>query len=209
MKEAGQTTVLIVDDHPVVREGLNAMISVESDMVVVGEAGTGAEAIELFGKLRPNVVLMDLLLPDLDGLDAIRRITEKSSDVNIVVITSVGSDEQIYQALDAGARGYLFKDMVRKELMQAIRAMRSGRRYIPAQVGARLAEGLPRLSLSSREIEVLRLVAVGNRNKEIAYELNISEATVNAHIKHILQKLGASDRTQAVTIALKRGFIRL
>jgi DNA-binding NarL/FixJ family response regulator len=200
---------MIVDDHPVVREGLNAMISVESDMVVVGEAGTAAEAIELFAKLRPNVILMDLLLPDLDGSEAIRRIAGKSSDVSIVVITSVGADEQIYEALEAGARGYLFKDMVRKELLQAIKAVRMGRRYIPAQVGIRLAEGLPRPSLSAREIEVLQLVAVGNRNKEIAYDLKLSEAIVNAHIKHILQKLHASDRTEAVTIALKRGFIRL
>lgn len=202
-------TVLIVDDHPVVRDGLTAMLSTEADISVVGEAGTGAEALELVSKLRPAVVLMDLLLPDIGGSQVIQRVCSRSSDTAFIVLTTVAGDEEIYRALEAGARGYLFKDMVRKELVQAIRAVHRGQRYIPSQVGTRIAENLPRPDLTSREIEVLQLIAAGLRNKEIAYELDISEATVNAHVKHILEKLSATDRTQAVTTALRRGIIRL
>jgi DNA-binding NarL/FixJ family response regulator len=202
-------TVMIVDDHPVVRDGLNAMISAESDLKVVGEAGSGAEALALLPKLRPAVVLMDLMLPDMGGSEVIKRVCSTSSDTNFVVLTAVAGDEEIYRALEAGARGYLFKDMARKELIQAIRTVHRGQRYIPAQVGSRIAENLPRQDLTLREIEVLQLVAAGFRNKEIAYKLDISEATVNAHVKHILDKLNATDRTQAVTTALRRGIIRL
>jgi len=209
MTETHPLTVVIVDDHPVVRDGLNAMLSTETDIQVVGEAGTGAEALDLLAKLRPAVVLMDLLLPDIGGAEVIKRVCSARSDTNFIVLTSVAGDEEIYRALEAGARGYLFKDMVRRELVQAIRTVHKGQRYIPAQVGSRIAENLPRMDLSSREIEVLQLVAGGLRNKEIAHELTVSEATVNAHVKHILGKLYASDRTQAVTIALRRGIIRL
>jgi DNA-binding NarL/FixJ family response regulator len=201
--------VLIVDDHPVVRDGLNAMLSAESDLVVVGEAATGAEALEMVTKLRPAVVLMDLLLPDMGGTQVIQRVCSRSSDTAFIVLTTVAGDEEIYRALEAGARGYLFKDMARKELVQAIRAVHRGRRYIPSQVGSRIAENLPRPDLTSREVEVLQLISAGMRNKEIAYELKISEATANAHVKHILEKLNAADRTQAVTTALRRGIIRL
>jgi DNA-binding NarL/FixJ family response regulator len=200
---------MIVDDHPVVRDGLNAMLSAEPDISVVGEAGTGGEALTLLNKLRPAVVLMDLLLPDIGGTEVIKRVCSRSSDTAFIVLTSVAGDEEIYRALEAGARGYLFKDMARKELVQAIRAVYKGQRYIPAQVGSRIAENLPRTDLTGRETEVLQLVATGLRNKEIAYRLAISEATANAHIKHILEKLNASDRTQAVTTALRRGIIRL
>ena len=209
MTENHPVTVMIVDDHPVVRDGLNAMLSTEADIQVVGEAGTGAEALDLLAKLRPAVVLMDLLLPDIGGAEVIKRACSARSDTNFIVLTTVAGDEEIYRALEAGARGYLFKDMVRRELVQAIRTVHKGQRYIPAQVGSRIAENLPRMDLSSREIEVLQLVAGGLRNKEIAHELTVSEATVNAHVKHILGKLYASDRTQAVTIALRRGIIRL
>ena len=202
-------TVLIVDDHPVVRDGLNAMLSMEPDIKVVGEAGTGSEALAMIPKLRPAVVVMDLLLPDIGGSEVIKRICDVSSDTSFIVLTSVAGDEEIYRAIEAGARGYLFKDMARKELVQAIRIVHRGQRYIPGPVGNRIAENLPRLDLTAREIEVLQHVAAGMKNKEIAYKLNVAEATINAHVKHLLEKLNASDRTQAVTIALRRGIIRL
>lgn len=209
MSPPSPITVVIVDDHPVVRDGLGAMLSTESDIDLVGEAGTGAEALALIAALRPAVVVVDILLPDMGGAEIIRQVCERSSDIAFVVLTSVAGDEEIYRALEAGARGYLFKDMARKELIQAIRAVHGGKRYIPAPVGSRIAENLPRTDLSGREIEVLQLVAVGMRNKEIAHQLGISEATINSHMKHILDKLHATDRTQAVTTALHRGVIRL
>jgi DNA-binding NarL/FixJ family response regulator len=209
MPDPKPVSVVIVDDHPVVRDGLCAMISAEADIQVVAEAGTGAEALEVIPKLRPTVVLMDLLLPDIGGSEVIKRLCSSSSDTAFLVLTTVGGDEDIYRAIEAGARGYLFKDMARKELVHAIRAVAKGQRYMPAQVGSRIAENLPRPGLTSREVEVLQSVAAGLRNKEIAYQLGISEATVNAHIKHILEKLNASDRTHAVTTALRRGIIRL
>jgi len=200
-------TVLIVDDHPVVRDGLNAIISARPNMKVVGEAGT--DAVESYFKLRPAIVIMDLLLPDINGAEAIKKICDKSSDAQIIVLTTVGGDEGIYRALEAGARGYLFKDMVRKELILAIENIAGGKRYIPAQVGACLAENFPRHDLTSREVEILQQVAAGLRNKEIAFNLSLSEATVNAHVKHILSKLHAADRTQAVMTALRRGILSL
>lgn len=209
MTVANPVTIVLVDDHPVVRDGLNAMLSAEPDLQVVGEAGTGTEALVTVRRLRPSVVVMDLLLPDIGGAEVIREICSGCSDINFIVLTTVAGDEEIYRALEAGARGYLFKDMARKELIQAIRVVHKGQRYIPAPVGSRIAENLPRTDLTSREIEVLELVAAGLRNKEIAYRLEVSEATVNAHVKHVLQKLHATDRTHAVTTALKRGIIRL
>lgn len=202
-------TILIVDDHPVVRDGLSAMLATEPDFQIIGHAATGAEAMALYFKLRPAIILMDLVLPDMNGTEAIQKICQKSSDVGIIVLTTLSGDEEIYQAIEAGARGYLLKDMVRRELVQAIHEVFAGRRYIPAQVGKRIAESLPRPDLTSREVDVLRMVASGLRSKEVAYELNISEATVNAHVKHILFKLNASDRTHAVMVALRRGIIRL
>jgi len=209
MTESKPATVVIVDDHPVVREGLCAMISAETDIKVLTEVGTGAEALAIIPKFRPAVVVMDLLLPDMSGCEVISRICSNSSDSAFLVLTTVVGDEEIYRALEAGARGYLFKDMARKELIQAIRAVAKGQRYIPAPVGSRIAENLPRPGLTEREVEVLQSVAAGMRNKEIAYNLGVSEATINAHVKHILEKLNASDRTQAVTKALRRGIIRL
>ena len=209
MATSVRTRILIVDDHPIVREGLAAILSTEPDMEIAGEAGTAADGAKAYFQLRPSVVLMDLLLPDAGGVEAIRRICQDSPEARIIVLTTVAGDVEIYRCLEAGARGYLFKDMVRKELIQAIRAVESGQRYIPGPVSARLAEFLPRQNLSAREIEVLQLVAAGQRNKEIAYQLNLAEPTVNAHIKHIMEKLNASDRTHAVTTALRRGIIKL
>jgi len=206
---AQTVTVMIVDDHPVVRDGLNAMLSTEADIQVVGEAGTGEDALAFLAHEHPSVVLMDLLLPDIGGSEVIRRACAARSDTSFIVLTTVAGDEEIYRALEAGARGYLFKDMARKELIQAIRTVHRGQRYIPAQVGSRIAEYLPRLDMSPREIEVLQLIAAGLRNKEISHRLGVSESTVNSHMKNILEKLNATDRTQAVTTALRRGIIRL
>jgi DNA-binding NarL/FixJ family response regulator len=209
MPEIQRVRVMVVDDHPVVRDGLCAMLAAEPDIEVVAEVGTGGEALEIIPKLRPAVVLMDLLLPDIPGTEIIQQISSASSDIAFLVLTTVGGDEEIYRAMEAGARGYLFKDMARKDLIHAIRAVAKGQRHIPAQVGSRIAENLPRPGLTAREIEVLRLVAGGMKNKEIAFQMGVSEATVNAHVKHILEKLHAADRTHAVTKALRRGIIRL
>ena len=181
-------SVLIVDDHPVVRDGLCAMISADPNVHVVGESGTGEEALEAIQRLRPMVVLMDLLLPDIPGSEVIQRVCAVSSDTAFIVLTTLVGDEEIYRAIEAGARGYLFKDMARKELIHAIHAVAKGQRYIPAIVGSRIAESLPRTGLSDREVEVLQAVAAGLRNKEIAYHLESqsnatgeSEPTVIAH----------------------------
>ena len=202
-------TVLVTDDHPVVREGLSAMLSVEHDIDVVGEASTGAEAFSMFQTFRPQVMVLDLNLPDCHGIEVIKKVTAVSGNTQIIVLTSLSGDEDIYRCMEAGTRGYLFKDTARKELVQAIRSVAKGKQYIAAEVGSALAGGFPRTALSGREVEVLRLVAVGQKNKEVAYSLSIAEATVNVHVKHILEKLSASDRTEAVTIALRRGIIRL
>jgi two-component system, NarL family, response regulator len=207
--DAQPVSVLIVDDHPVVRDGLCAMISADPNIHVVAEAGTGEEALEAIQRLRPMVVLMDLLLPDMSGSEVIQRVCAVSSDTAFIVLTTLSGDEEIYRSLEAGARGYLFKDMARKELVNAIRAVVEGKRYIPPEVGTIVAETLPRMALSPREVDVLQRIAGGLRNKEIAHDLGVSESTVNAHIKHILEKLHTSDRTQAVTTALRRGIIRL
>jgi two-component system, NarL family, response regulator len=206
---AAQISVLIVDDHPVVQEGLRAMISAEPDMKVVGIAGSGMEGVKAYFELRPAIVLMDLMLPDISGREAIQRICAKSGNAQIIVLTTVDGDEEIYRSLEAGARGYLLKDMVRKDLIRAIREVHTGSRYIPPQVGARIAENFPRPDLTAREVEVLQLIASGLRNKEVAFKLDVSEATVNSHIKHILSKLNVTDRTHAVVVALRRGVIRL
>jgi DNA-binding NarL/FixJ family response regulator len=209
MTSIGPVTVVIVDDHPVVRDGLNAILSSQRDLKVIGEAGSGAEALAMVPGLRPHVVVMDLMLPDMSGAEVIKRIARDHSDISIVVLTSAAGDEDIYRAVEAGARGYLFKDMARKELIQAVRAVYEGRRYMPAEVGSRILENLPRAGLTAREVEVLQCLAVGLRNKEIATRLQITENTVNAHLKNILEKLGVADRTLAVTTALRRGIIRL
>ena len=202
-------SVVIVDDHPVVRDGLRAILSTEPGLSVDGEAGTGAEALALIEAACPQIVLMDLVLPDMSGSDVIRHFGNAGADISFIVLTSVAGDDEIFRALDAGARGYLFKDMARKDLLEAVRVVHTGERFVPAAVGSRLAEAFPRHGLSDREIEVLEHVAAGLRNKEIAYRLEVSETTVTSHLKSIFAKLEVSDRTQAVTTALRRGIIRL
>ena len=209
MTTTEQITVVIVDDHPVVRDGLNAILSTEPDLTVAGEAGSGEEALRVIPELRPNIVLMDLMLPDMSGSDGIRTSCGKTSETDFIVLTSVAGDEDIFRALDAGARGYLFKDMARKELIQSIRRVRAGERYLPVQVGSKLAENFPRNALSEREVTVLQILAAGLRNKEIAYKLELSENTGNAHVKRVFEKLGVTDRTHAVTTALRRGILHL
>ena len=207
MVSTRQITILTVDDHPILREGIASIIQGEKDMVVVGEASTGREAIEVFRNKRPDVTLMDLQMPDLNGIRALGTIRQEHPQARIIVLTTYEGDVLARRALRAGACGYILKDMIRTELLEAIRAVQLGRRYIPEKIAAELAEHYAEDDLSEREIEVLREVARGTSNKIIGSHLSISEATVKAHIKNILLKLGASDRTHAVNIAMTRGFL--
>ena len=202
-----QIKILTVDDHPILREGIASIIHGEHDMVVVGEASTGREAIEVFRNKRPDVTLMDLQMPDLNGIDAIVTIRQEQPQARIIVLTTYEGDVLARRALKAGATGYILKDLIRTELLDAIRAVYAGRRYIPQRIATELAEHYAEDDLSEREIEVLRQVALGTSNKIIASHLSISEATVKAHLKNIMLKLGASDRAHAVNIATTRGFL--
>ncbi len=202
-------TILLADDHPLIRAGLAAFITTEADLQVVAEVTNGEEALERYRELRPDIVLMDLRMPVMDGLAATRGILGEFPEARIVVLTTYDGDEDIYRALEAGAKGYLLKDMLRTEVLSVVRAVHRGLRGIPAPVAARLAEHTPRIELTPRETEILRLVAKGQSNPEIAKSIGRTEGTVKVHLKNILQKLGADDRTEAVTTALKRGFIRL
>jgi len=202
-------TILAADDHPLIREGLAAVLRADHGMQVVAEASNGEEAIEAYARLHPDIVLMDLRMPTMDGLTATRAILADDPNARIIVLTTYDGDEDIHRALAAGARGYLLKDMMRTDLVGAIRAVRRGQRGIPAPVAARLAEHTPRIGLTAREVEVLRLVADGLSNAQIGERIGRTEGTVKVHLKNILQKLDAHDRTEAVTTALRRGFIRL
>jgi DNA-binding NarL/FixJ family response regulator len=202
-----QIKILTVDDHPILREGIASIIQSVKDMVVVGEAANGREAIEVFRSKRPDVTLMDLQMPDVNGIAAIAAIRQENSQARIIVLTTYEGDVLARRALKAGATGYILKDMIRTELLEAIRAVHLGRKYIPQKIASELVEHYAEDDLSEREIEVLREVARGTSNKIIASHLSISEATVKAHIKNILLKLGASDRTHAVNIAMTRGFL--
>jgi DNA-binding NarL/FixJ family response regulator len=199
--------VLAVDDHLLLRKGIAAVIEEEKDLMLVGEAATGKEAIERFRELRPDVTLMDLQLPDMNGIDAIDAIRDEFPTACIVVLTTYRGDIQALRAFQAGARGYLLKSMIRKELLETIRIVFSGRRHVPAEIAAELAEHVAMDQLSEREIVVLRKVAHGFSNKIIAAELQVTERTIKAHMSSIMSKLGANDRTHAVTIAMSRGFI--
>lgn len=199
--------VLAVDDHPLLREGIAAVIEGEGDMELVAEATNGHEAIELFREHRPDVTLMDLQMPGMSGIDAIVAIRAEFPKARVVVLTTYQGDVQALRALKAGASGYLLKNMLRKELLDTIRAVDAGRRRIPPEIAAELADHVTEDALSDREVEVLRRVATGNSNKIIGAQLSVSEATIKGHMKSILAKLGANDRTHAVTIAVKRGFI--
>ena len=202
-------TILTADDHPLIRDGLAAVLRAESGLQVVAEAANGEEAIEAYARLHPDIVLMDLRMPVMDGLAATRAILADDPNARIIVLTTYDGDEDIHRALAAGARGYLLKDMMRTDLLGVIRAVHRGQRGIPAPVAARLAEHTPRIGLTPRELEVLRLVADGLSNAQVAQRIGRTEGTVKVHLKNILQKLDAKDRTEAVTTALRRGFIRL
>ena len=201
--------ILTVDDHPLFRDGVAFLVGDQPDMEVVGEASGGREAIVKFRTHQPDVTLMDLRMPDMSGIDAITQIITEFSDAKIIVLTTYSGDVQVVRALKAGAQGYLLKGQLRIDLLDTIRAVHAGKRRVSADVANQVAEHTADSSLSSREIDVLKLVAQGNANKLVAEHLGVSEDTVKAHIRSILSKLGANDRTHAVTIALKRGIIDL
>jgi DNA-binding NarL/FixJ family response regulator len=201
--------ILIVDDHPVVRDGLSAIISRRSDMQVVGEAENGSQALDLFRAHRPDVTLMDLQLPERSGVEVITTLRQEFPTARFIVFTTFDGDDDIYRALSAGAQGYLLKGTPRDTLLEAIRAIHAGRKHIPPDVAAKLAERIGYAELTEREVEVLRAIVAGQSNKEIGAALSITEGTVKVHVSSLLGKLGVQDRTQAVTEALKRGIVRL
>lgn len=201
--------VFSVDDHPLLREGIAALINNQPDMDLVAEASNGAEAIQVFKQQLPDVTLLDLRLPDMSGIDVLIAIRSEFPEARIIMLTTFEGDVEIQRALQAGARGYLLKNMPPSELLDVIRQVHEGKKRIPPEVASQLAEHMSDGVLTEREVEVLREVADGNRNREIAARLFISEETVKVHIKHIMEKLGAADRTQAVAIGLRRGIIQL
>jgi len=209
MSEPTRIRVFGVDDHPLLREGLAAIINNQPDMVLVAQASSAQEAVEQFRKTRPDVTLMDLRLPDQSGIDAMKAIRTEFPEARIIMLTTFEGDVEIQRALEAGARGYLLKSMPPKELVEVIRQVHAGKKRIPPQLAAQLAEHVSDEALTGREIEVLGQIAGGNRNKDIAEQLFISEETVKVHIKHIMEKLGANDRTEAVAIGVRRGIIQL
>jgi len=201
--------ILSVDDHPLLQEGIAAMIRSQPDMLLVAEARNGRDALQLFREHQPDVTLIDLRLPDMTGIDTMIAIRAEFRDARIIILTTFEGDAEIQRALAAGARGYLLKSMPPRELLDGIRQVHAGKKRIPPEIAARLAEHLSDEALTAREVEVLQQVAGGNRNRDIAERLFISEETVKVHVKHIMDKLGASDRTEAVAIALRRGIIQL
>lgn len=201
--------ILTVDDHPLLRDGIASLVGTQPDMTVVAEASSGREAIEKFRNLRPDVTLMDLRMPDMNGIEAISQIMGEFASAKIIVLTTYSGDAQIVRALKAGAQGYLLKGLLRKELLDTIRAIYAGKKRVSPEVAGQVAEYAADSSLTTREIEVLQLVAQGNANKMVAERLAVTEDTVKAHVRSILSKLAANDRTHAVTIALKRGIIDL
>jgi DNA-binding NarL/FixJ family response regulator len=209
MSEQAQIRVFCVDDHPLLRQGIGAVINSQPDMLLAGEASNYQEAIQQFREYRPDVTLMDLRLPGMNGIETMIAIRAEFPEARVIILTTFEGDVEIQRALEAGACGYMLKSMTPRELVEAVRQVHAGKRRISPHAAAQLSEHLGDENLTEREIEVLKQVAGGNRNRDIAEKLFITEETVKVHLKHIMQKLGASDRTQAVTIGLRRGIIQL
>ena len=209
MSEAPKIRILTVDDHPLLHEGIATVIRNQPDMVLAAQASNGREAIQRFREHTPDVTLMDLRLPDVSGIDAMVAIRSEFPEARVIILTTFAGDVEIQRALEAGARAYVLKSMPPKELVEVIRQVHAGKKRIPPEIAAHLAEHYSDESLTGREIEVLRQIAGGNRNRDIAEKLFITEETVKVHIKHIMDKLGATDRTQAVAIGVRRGIIQL
>jgi DNA-binding NarL/FixJ family response regulator len=209
MNEAKKIRILAVDDHPILRQGIAGLIADETDMTLVAEAANGREAIQQFSEHRPDVTLMDLQMPEMNGLDAMIAIRGEFPDARIIVLTTYTGDVQARRALQAGARAYLLKNSLHKELLDTIRAVHAGRKNLSPEVSFELAEHVAEDSLSPLEVRVLRLIAEGNSNKEIAARLSVSEDSVKGHVRNILSKLGANDRTHAAVIGVRRGIIEL
>jgi len=207
MSQASQIRIMIVEDHFVVLVGLKAIINSQPDMLTVAEAGNGKQAMEAFEQFQPDVTLMDLRIPGLNGIEAISGIIGKFPRARIIVLSTFGGDENIFRAFQAGARAYFLKDVKGQDLVDAIRAVHAGQRPLPPEIASQLADRVPRMALSSREMEILTLIAKGKSNKEIAAELTISEGTVRVHASNLFAKLGCSDRAQAVSEAFRRGII--
>jgi DNA-binding NarL/FixJ family response regulator len=209
MAPAKPIRILSVEDHPVFREGLSAIISSQTDMLMVAQATNAIEALAEFRKHRPDITLMDLRLPGTNGTDALITIRGEFSQARVIMLTTSDSDGEIQRAMKAGASAYILKSVPKSDLLAAIRSVHAGRRHVPPEVAARLAEHMGEEDLTSRELEVLRLIRDGFRNKQIADQLAIAETTVNFHIKNLVDKLGANDRTHAVTIAIRRGLLQV
>jgi len=201
--------ILCVDDHPLVRKGIAAILANETDMKLVAEAGSGTEAVNAFRQFHPDITLMDLRMPGMDGIEATKQIRQIDPEAKIIALTSYDGDQEIYRALEAGVRGYILKESVHTEIVRAIRVVQSGERLMPPEVAERLSEHFPQVALTPREIEVLQYVAKGFGNKEIGVRLGTAAGTVKMHLQNILSKLGASDRTHAVTLAIRRGIIHI
>ncbi|MEM9092448.1 MAG: response regulator transcription factor [Cyanobacteria bacterium P01_F01_bin.53] len=206
---AAPITILVTEDHGIVRQGIVSILQLQEDLSVIAEARDGQEAVDLYGIYRPDITLMDLRMPNMEGVDAIARIRENDPKANIIILTTYDTDEDIYRGLQAGARGYILKDADFEDLVDAVRKVHSGKRYLPTNVALKLAERMDTEDLTDRERDVLKMMARGTSTSALAGALRISEGTVKFHINHIFQKLGVNDRTQAIIVALRRGLIRL